>query len=88
MFNKSSGHHNPHEDKWPANSSIQTNSRVKIGNFLLGTDVKERFTEFKPFTSGERPKVDGIKIYAGSNNEMKDRKHICSNSKGLLLFFR
>ena len=60
-----SGHHNPHPEDWPANSSIQTNSRVKIGNFLLGSSVKEKFTEFKPFTSGERPRVEGIKIYAG-----------------------
>ncbi|XP_023320761.1 transmembrane protein 43-like [Eurytemora carolleeae] len=59
------GHHNPHPEDWPANSSIQTNSRVKIGNFLLGSSVKEKFTEFKPFTSGERPRVEGIKIYAG-----------------------
>lgn len=64
-FYNTLGHHNPHEDKWPANSTILTNSRVKIGNFLLGTDIKNKFTDFKPFTSGERPKLDGIKIYAG-----------------------
>ena len=63
----SSGHHNPHLEDWPANSTIQTNPRVKIGNFLLGRDIKEKFEDYQPFTSGERPVLDGIKIYAGTS---------------------
>ena len=59
------GHHNPHQDQWPANSSLTVNPRVKIGNFLLGTGLKEKFEDFKPFTSDERPRLEGVKIYAG-----------------------
>jgi hypothetical protein len=43
------------------------NPRVKIGNFLLGSGLKEKFLDFKPFTSDERPRLDGVKIYAGQN---------------------
>eukprot|EP00092_Neocalanus_flemingeri_P003678 GFUD01003952.1.p1 GENE.GFUD01003952.1~~GFUD01003952.1.p1 ORF type:complete len:406 (+),score=125.46 GFUD01003952.1:100-1317(+) len=64
-FANTLGHHNPHLDSWPANSSLLTNSRVKIGGFLLGTDAKEKFSEFKPFTSDSRPHSAGVKIYAG-----------------------
>ena len=66
------GHHNPHLDSWPANSSLVTNTRVKVGGFLLGTDLKEKFTDFKPFTSDFKPAHAEFKIYAGlyyhSNN--------------------
>jgi len=64
-FANTLGHHNPHLDSWPANSSLQTNTRVKLEGFLLGTDLKEKFTEFKPFTSDSRPTAPGVKIYAG-----------------------
>jgi len=64
-FYNTLGHHNPHRDQWPLNSSVATNPRVKIGNFLLGTDVKEKFTDYKPFNSGKKPSIEGIKIYAG-----------------------
>jgi len=64
-FYNTLGHHNPHRDQWPLNSSIITNSRVKIGNFLLGSDIKEKFTDYKPFNSGNKPTAEGIKIYAG-----------------------
>ena len=60
-----SGHHNPHLDSWPVNSSLLTNSRVKIGGFLLGTDLKEKFSDFKPFTSDFKPANADFKIYAG-----------------------
>ena len=66
------GHHNPHLDSWPANSSLVTNSRVKIGGFLLGSELKQKFTDFKPFTSDFKPANADFKIYAGlyyhSNN--------------------
>jgi len=64
-FHNTLGHHNPHLEDWPANSTIQSNSRVKIGNFLLGTQIKQKFDEFKPFTSGEKTKIAGVKMYAG-----------------------
>jgi len=64
-FANTLGHHNPHLDSWPANSSLTTNSRVKIGGFLLGSDLKEKFTDFKPFTSDSKPAREGVKIYAG-----------------------
>ena len=67
-----SGHHNPHLDSWPANSSLVTNFRVKIGGFLLGSDLKNKFDDFKPFTSDFKPAIADFKIYAGlyyhSNN--------------------
>ena len=49
-----------------------TNFRVKIGGFLLGSDLKEKFDDFKPFTSDFKPANADFKIYAGlyyhSNN--------------------
>ena len=64
-FASTLGHHNPHLDDWPANSSLVTNLRVKIGGFLLGTDVREKFTDYKPFTSDFKPAGAEFKIYAG-----------------------
>eukprot|EP00096_Caligus_rogercresseyi_P007362 TRINITY_DN25203_c0_g1_i1.p1 TRINITY_DN25203_c0_g1~~TRINITY_DN25203_c0_g1_i1.p1 ORF type:complete len:384 (-),score=74.83 TRINITY_DN25203_c0_g1_i1:230-1381(-) len=66
------GHHNPED--WPINSTISTNSRVKIGGFLLGSDLKEQFDEeFIPFTSDERPPASsGIKMHAGLYFHAKD----------------
>lgn len=64
-FHNPLGHHNPHHDQWPVNSTIQVNPRVKIGNYLLGNDVKDKYEDFKAFTSDVKPKLDGIKIYAG-----------------------
>ncbi|XP_040566552.1 transmembrane protein 43 [Lepeophtheirus salmonis] len=71
-FAHSLGHHNPED--WPINSTILTNSRVKIGGFLLGTDLKEKFDEeFIPFTSDERPPPSsGIKMHAGLYFHAKD----------------
>jgi len=64
-FASTLGHHNPHLDSWPLNSSLLTNSRVKIGGFLLGTDLKQKFNDFKPFTSDFKPLEGDFKIYAG-----------------------
>ena len=64
-FANTLGHHDPHLDSWPVNSSLQTNSRVKIEGFLWGSDLKEKFSEFKPFTSDSRPGAADVKIYAG-----------------------
>lgn len=62
-FDSVMGHHNPEE--WPFNSSLVVNGRVKIGNYLLGTDLKAKFTSFTVFTSDERPSDRGIKMHAG-----------------------
>ncbi|CAB4062773.1 unnamed protein product [Lepeophtheirus salmonis] len=72
LCSHSLGHHNPED--WPINSTILTNSRVKIGGFLLGTDLKEKFDEeFIPFTSDERPPPSsGIKMHAGLYFHAKD----------------
>jgi len=64
-FANTLGHHNPHLDEWPLNSSSISNSRVKIGGYLLGTDIKKMFTTFTPFTSDARPRIEGVRIYAG-----------------------
>lgn len=64
-FANTLGHHNPHLSDWPANSTLVTNSRVKIGNYLLGSDLKKKFDNFKPFTSDVRPRAEGVRIYAG-----------------------
>jgi len=64
-FASTLGHHNPHKDSWPAESSLIENPRVKIGDFLLGTELKHKFDDFKPFTSDQKPEVEGVKIYAG-----------------------
>lgn len=63
QFYNSLGHHNP--ETWPMNSSIVMNSRVKVGDFLLGKDLREKFNEFKVFTSDERPSDASIKMHAG-----------------------
>lgn len=64
-FAHTMGHHNPHLDSWPANSSLTTNSRVKIGDFLLGKGLKDKFEDFKPFTSDQRSNLPGVRIHAG-----------------------
>merc|ERR1719334_2900151 len=64
-FANTLGHHNPHLSDWPANSSLVVNSRVKIGDYLLGADLKTKFDNFKPFTSDRRPQIEGVRIYAG-----------------------
>jgi len=64
-FASTLGHHNPHKDSWPAESSLSQNPRVKIGDFLLGKELQEKFNDFTPFTSDEKPGVEGVKIHAG-----------------------
>lgn len=69
-FNNPMGHHNP--EFWPVNSSIVVNQRVKLGGFLLGNQLKEKFHEFTPFTSDERPSNPNIKMHAGLYFHAKD----------------
>ena len=49
----------------PYYTQIVTNGRVKVGDFLLGKDLREKFNEFKVFTSDERPADPSIKMHAG-----------------------
>ena len=70
MFENPMGHHNT--ETWPYNASIKTNQRVKIGGFLLGKAVKQRFKEYVPFTSDERPDDSNIKMHAGLYFHAKD----------------
>ena len=51
---------------------MTTNSRVKIGGFLLGKELKAKFEEFTAFTSDERPSDPGIKMHAGLYFHAKD----------------
>ena len=48
------------------------NERVKIGNFLLGKELKTKFEDFTQFTSDERPTHPGIKMHAGLYFHAKD----------------
>ena len=57
------GHHNP--ETWPHNSSLTVNQRVKIGGFLLGQKLKQKFKDYVTFTSDERPEDPNIKMHAG-----------------------
>ncbi len=38
---------------------------MKIGDFLLGRDLREKFSDFTLFTSDERPSDPSIKMHAG-----------------------
>jgi len=72
-FANTLGHHNPHLDEWPANSTLVSNPRVKIGSYLLGSALTDQFTSFTGFTSDSaRPRGEGVRVYAGlyyhSNN--------------------
>jgi len=69
-FDNSLGHHNP--ESWPYNASVKTNARVKIGGFLLGKVVKQKFKEYVHFTSDERPDNRDIKMHAGLYFHAKD----------------
>ena len=62
-FDNPMGHHNP--ETWTHNSSLKANARVKIGGFLLGKAVKQKFKDYIPFTSDERPDDRNIKMHAG-----------------------
>lgn len=62
-FQNPMGHHNP--ETWPHNSSMTVNSRVKIGGFLLGQKMKNKFKDYVTFTSDERPENPEIKMHAG-----------------------
>ena len=69
-FDNSLGHHNP--ESWPYNASVKTNARVKIGGFLLGKVVKQKFKDYVHFTSDERPDNRDIKMHAGLYFHAKD----------------
>ena len=63
-FHNTMGHHNP--EQWPVNSSLSQNPSVRIGNFLLGRELKNMFNTYTPFTSDQRPDASAnIKMHAG-----------------------
>lgn len=50
----------------PVKSEIRINSDVRLGSFLLGPELKDKFTNFIQFTSGERPAYSHpIKVHMG-----------------------
>ena len=53
--------------KFSRQFQISVNPRVKIGGFLLGDQLKEKFKEFTQFTSDERPANPTMKMHAGTN---------------------
>jgi len=62
-FHNTMGHHNP--EYWPVNSSLSVSHAVKVGNFMLGKELKAMFNSFTPFTSDQRPEQPNIKMHAG-----------------------
>lgn len=57
------GHENPTEI--PIKSQIQIAEEVKIGNVILGDEMKKTFTEFLEITSDQRPDRVDIKMHSG-----------------------
>ncbi|KAF7997388.1 hypothetical protein HCN44_005665 [Aphidius gifuensis] len=57
------GHENPTEI--PIKSQIQIAEEVKIGNVILGDEMKNKFTEFLEITSDQRPDRVDIKMHSG-----------------------
>lgn len=49
----------------PVKSQIQMAEDVKIGNFALGLELKDKFSDFVEVTSDERPENRDIKMHAG-----------------------
>ena len=45
---------------------LWVNPRVKIGGFLLGDQLKEKFNDFTQFTADERPTNPSIRMHAGT----------------------
>jgi hypothetical protein len=57
------GHENPTEI--PVKSQIQISEEVKIGDFVLGIELKKKFNDFIEITSDERPERQDIKMHSG-----------------------
>ncbi|XP_034943332.1 transmembrane protein 43 homolog [Chelonus insularis] len=57
------GHENPKE--MPIKSQIQIADQVKIGNIILGSELKKKFNDFREITSDQRPERSDIKMHAG-----------------------
>ncbi|KAJ8978169.1 hypothetical protein NQ317_009657 [Molorchus minor] len=57
------GHENPREI--PLNTVTYIAPLAKVGNFILGHDLKEKFDDFIEVTSDERPEQGDIKLHMG-----------------------
>lgn len=58
-----SGHENP--TQFPMESRLYTAEHVTIGGYELGSELKEKFTEFQEVTSDTRPDDSLIKLHSG-----------------------
>ncbi|XP_018022629.1 transmembrane protein 43 homolog [Hyalella azteca] len=63
LFSVPYGHDNP--TSFPLQSEIQTAETVKIGNYLLSSEILETFTKFEPFSGDEEPSGGDVKLHAG-----------------------
>jgi len=55
LFNRDYGYHNPPKSAWPAESNTKISGDVKIGAFILGSDLKDKMTDFTPLRTEELP---------------------------------
>ena len=55
LFNRDYGYQNPPKSVWPADSNTKTSNDVKIGGFILGSDLKDKMTDFTPLRNEELP---------------------------------
>jgi hypothetical protein len=44
---------------------VYVNEHVSVGSYVFGAALKEKFTNFVPVTSDERPESKDIKLHAG-----------------------
>ena len=54
-FHKTYGHHNHPSSVWPTESTLETNTNVRIGAFMLGANIIDKINTFRPLSSEELP---------------------------------
>lgn len=57
------GHENPKEK--PLNSLLQIADGAKIGSYVLGNKLKNKFNDYTEVTSDERPDRKDLKLHTG-----------------------
>lgn len=62
-FEMSVGHWNPKE--MPIKSQVQVSENVRLGNYILGYELKNKFSNYIEITSDERPERRDIKLHFG-----------------------